>query len=603
MLCILTCLKDVECAAELSLMSAHRIILTAILALTTTLQTPQPPVKPSLATVRGIVVDAASNMPIYAAVVELTGVKGGQVLSYSDVTGKDGKFEIPDVQPASGYELVASDPGNYRTGAFGQHTPNDVWTPITLTAGQSLNDVRIVLTPISSIGGKVTDASGKGVGRAQIYALRATYSGGRRILQLARQAQTADNGDYFMGGLESGQYYVRTNPSNSADYRQLFESPAGWDLLPNRKDGEPEGYPTYYFPGTMDLAAAKPVDLLNGGRARDINIRVAKIRTHRVTGTVLSETREGYPPQPAAKSRVLLLPRSAGSESNLTRWVNSNEDGQFDFHGVFPGSYYLVAISSGSPAQLTARKAVEIRDSDLLNQSITTARGLEISGSIRFQDWQLGQPPDYSQLAINLVADMTAPIDRSFRGYRFAPVAITVVPAPNGQFTLRDITPWDYRIVVSLNPRLATDARLPLDLKAAYMSSVRLGNADVLENGLHIDGKPDGTLQVEVATNSGSIFGRVLDDNHETAVPAKMVIAPENPLRRRFDLFFQVPVSSTGRFNLDGIPPGKYKLFAWAHVEDGAWLDPEFMRVYDDRGTRVEIDESGAHPIEVPLIH
>jgi hypothetical protein len=108
---------------------------------------------------------------------------------------------------------------------------------------------------------------------------------------------------------------------------------------------------------------------------------------------------------------------------------------------------------------------------------------------------------------------------------------------------------------------------------------------------------------VEVATNSGSIFGRVLDENRETAIPAKMVVAPENPQRRRFDLFFQVPVSSTGRFSMDGIPPGKYKLFAWAHVEDGAWLDPEFMRVYDDRGTRVEIDEAGAHPIEVPLIH
>ncbi len=134
----------------------------------------------------------------------------------------------------------------------------------------------------------------------------------------------------------------------------------------------------------MDLSAAKPVDLLNGGRARDINIRVAKIRTHRVAGTVLSEIKDGSAPQPAAKSRVLLLPRTAGSESNLTRWVNSNDDGQFEFRGVFPGSYYLVAIATGNPAQLTARKPVEIRDSDLMNQSITAARGFDISGSIRF---------------------------------------------------------------------------------------------------------------------------------------------------------------------------------------------------------------------------
>jgi len=602
MVCILTRLKDVECAAEFSHMNPYRFALTALLAITT-LQSPQPPAKASLAIIRGIVVDAASNQPVYAAVVELTGVKGGQVLSYSDVTGKDGRFEIADVQPATGYQLVASDIGSYRTGAFGQHTPNDVWSPITVTAGQIVTDLRIVLTPISSIGGRVTDVNGKGIGRAQIYALRATYSGGRRILQLARQAQTADNGDYFMGGLESGQYYVRTNPANAAEFRQLFESPAGWDNLINKKDGEPEGYPTSYYPGTMDLNAAKPVDLLNGGRARDINIRVAKIRTHRVSGTVLAELKDDSPPQTSPKARLLLVPRGAGSESNLTRWVNSADDGEFEFRGVFPGAYYLVAIASGNTSQLTARKPVEIRDADLQNQSITAARGFDIPGSIRFKDWQLGMPPDYSQLAINLIADITAPIDRSFRGYRFTPATVTVVPSTNGQFNLRDIAPGDYRVIVSLNPRLASDAKLPLDLKAAYMSSVRIGNSDVLGEGLHVDGKPEGPLQVEVATDSGSIFGRVLDANNEAVVPARMVVAPDKALRKHLDLFFQVPVSATGRFNLDGIPPGQYKLFAWAHVEDGAWLDPEFMRVYEDRGKPVQIDESGAHPIEVSLIH
>jgi len=600
--CILTRLKDVEWAAEFSEMSAYRITLTAIMALATLLS-PQGPAKPSDASIRGVVLDAASNLPVYGAVVELTGVKGGQVLAYSDVTGKDGKFELLDVQPTTGYQLTASDTGSYRTGAFGQHTPNDPWTPLSLTAGQSLTEIRILLTPVRSIGGQVTDNAGKGIGRAQIYALRATYSGGRRILQLARQAQTADNGDYFMGGLESGQYYVRTNPANPAEFRQLFESPAGWDLLPSRKEGEPEGYPTYYYPGTTDLVTAKPVDLLNGGRARDINIRVTKIRTHRVTGTALAEAKDEASPQPAARARVLLLPRSAGSESNLTRWVNSGDNGQFEFRGVFPGSYYLIAIASGNPAQLTARKPVEVRDSDLLNQSITAARGFDIPGSIQFKDWQLGPPPDYSQLAINLVADITAPIDRSFRGYRFTRATVTVVPSSNGQFVLRDIAPGDYRVIVSLNPRLATDARLPLDLKAAYMSSVQLANTDVLSNGLQVDGKPEGALQVDVATDSGSIFGRVLGSNNETTVPARMVIAPDKGLRNRLDLFFQVPVSPTGRFNLDGIPPGQYKLFAWAHVEEGAWFDPEFMRVYEDRGTPVQIDESGAHPIEVPLIY
>jgi hypothetical protein len=604
MACILTRLKDVECAAENSDMSAYRIIMTAALAITSAVQSPAPPAKPSPASIRGIVLDGASNQPIYGAVVELTGVRGGQVLQYSDVTGRDGRFELSGLQPANGYQLVASDIGNYRTAAFGQHTPSDPWSPISLTAGQNLTDVRIVLTPVSSISGKVIDASGKGLGRAQVYALRATYSSGRRVLLLARQAQTSDNGEYFMGGLESGQYYIRTNPSNSqAEFRQLFENPASWDLLPNPKEGEPEGFPAFYYPGTMELAAAGSIDLLNGGRVRDINIRATKIRTHRVTGMVFAETGVDSAPQPAAKARMLLVPVTAGSESNLTRWKNSTDIGQFDFRGVFPGSYFLIAIASGNPAQLTARKRVEIRDSDVTNLSITAARGFDIAGSIRFKDWQLGPPPDYSQLAITLITDITPPIDRSFRGYPNPQPRMTVVPTSFGQFSLRDVPPGEYRLLLSLNPRLPMDARLPLDLKAAYMSAVKLGTVDVLTNGLHVDGKLDGALQIEVATNSGSIFGRVLEDNRETAVPARMVVVPDKELRKRLDLFFQVPVSPTGRFTMDGIPPGNYKLFAWAHVEDGAWLDPNFMRVYENRGTPIQIEESGAHPIEVQLIH
>jgi hypothetical protein len=239
----------------------------------------------------------------------------------------------------------------------------------------------------------------------------------------------------------------------------------------------------------------------------------------------------------------------------------------------------------------------------LLNQSITAARGFDIPGTLRFNEWQLPSPPDYSQLAVNLVADTTAPIDRSFRGYRYTAATVTVVPSSNGQFVLRDIAPGDYRVIISLNPKLAADAKVPLDLKAAYMLSGKLGNMDVLDGGLHLNQKQDGNLQLEVATDSGSIFGRVLDDSKETVVPARLVLVPSPELRKRLDLFLQVQVTPTGRFNMEGIPPGKYKLFAWAHVEDGAWFDPEFMRVYEARGTPIQIEEAGAHPIEVPLIH
>jgi hypothetical protein len=50
------------------------------------------------------------------------------------------------------------------------------------------------------------------------------------------------------------------------------------------------------------------------------------------------------------------------------------------------------------------------------------------------------------------------------------------------------------------------------------------------------------------------------------------------------------------------VVPGDYKAFAWENVEIGAWQDPDFMRMYEDRGKPVHIPESGAASSELRLI-
>jgi len=580
-------------------MNAYRIILIALLALTTVSQASQAPPQGALASIRGVVIDAATNRPVSGAVVELTGIERGRVLSRQAISGKDGAFELHNLQPASDYQLTASENDNYMPGAFGQHSQSDPWSPVSLAAGQNMSGVRLVLTPISSITGKVVDGAGKPLSNADVYVLRATYAGGRRVLQQERNTKTNYQGEYFIGRLGSGQYYVRANPVNSTEYRVLFENPARWDSLKDQKIGEPEGFPTAYYPDSTDLASARPIDLLNGGKVRNINIVAARVRTHRVGGTVMFNAND----QTQTAARALLVPRSAGPESSFTRSVAVNAQGQFEFRGVLPGSYYLIAVVSTGNTQLTARSPVDVRDADLQKLTITADRGFDIPGTIRFADWQLGAPPDYSQLAINLVPDTTAPVDRTFTGYRVIAKPLTLAPSTTGDFVLKGIAQGDYRIFVSLNPKLAADAKVPIDLRAAYVTSVQLGTTEIIDGGMHVDSRPEGGLQIVIATNSGSIFGRVLDEKQEPVVPARMVLVPEKAHRRRFDLFSLVSVSTTGRFSLDGIPPGDYKLFAWAHVEDGAWLDPEFMRVYEDRGTPIHIEESGSYPIEIPLIY
>jgi hypothetical protein len=60
--------------------------------------------------------------------------------------------------------------------------------------------------------------------------------------------------------------------------------------------------------------------------------------------------------------------------------------------------------------------------------------------------------------------------------------------------------------------------------------------------------------------------------------------------RNRQDRYLAVRVSTSGRFQIQGIAPGKYKVFAWKEAPPGAWYDPDFLRKYEDRAVAVEIE-------------
>jgi hypothetical protein len=63
-------------------------------------------------------------------------------------------------------------------------------------------------------------------------------------------------------------------------------------------------------------------------------------------------------------------------------------------------------------------------------------------------------------------------------------------------------------------------------------------------------------------------------------------------------------VSSTdraGNFQVKGLPPGDYKVFAWEGLDKDAWIDPDFVR-NENRGQLVHIEEGKIQSVDVPII-
>jgi len=57
-----------------------------------------------------------------------------------------------------------------------------------------------------------------------------------------------------------------------------------------------------------------------------------------------------------------------------------------------------------------------------------------------------------------------------------------------------------------------------------------------------------------------------------------------------------------GRFHMNSIPPGDYKIFAWADIEQGLWLDAKFMQACADKGVPVTVGEGSSGTVDVAVI-
>jgi hypothetical protein len=74
--------------------------------------------------------------------------------------------------------------------------------------------------------------------------------------------------------------------------------------------------------------------------------------------------------------------------------------------------------------------------------------------------------------------------------------------------------------------------------------------------------------------------------------------------RRNQRPLYKSTKASNGVFHFKQVPPGDYKLFAWSEdtIDNGGpWLDPEYLRKYEDRATPVRIQGDMKTIVDRPI--
>jgi hypothetical protein len=605
-----------------------RIFHIAIVLLVATLTARQ---QSATASLEGIVVRAGSNEPVPKASVELRNATGNSLDTTADA---EGRFFFPSVSPGV-YRLVSSKAG-YVDQQYGQRLKVTVPVSalslsaspsVTLTGGERRQGVRIEMVRAGVISGRVV-VRGKPVGNIDVKALKSSYELGQRVFTTVLSGRTDDLGDYRIFWLPAGQYYVvadvlelqaaagsqsvmtgldpASNPffTSSINLRYIISRAIG------AGGNDATMFVSMYPPGVPDWRDSTPIVLGEGSEVSGVNIQVNPVPSLHVRGSITGAP--ATPGRPSPVPSLSLVPVNAATnlgDAGIT--VITDANGNFDFSRVSPGAYRL----SASLGSLHGRVSVDVRDRDINNVIVPLNPGVNITGRVVFEGTPAGNPdPRLSQLRISLLDDV---IGGGFRQVNRNMATAMLVPRADGSFTIpaaanAAIATGNYHVLVgpiltaaagwasppaSIPVQLMPAATVPPILETTYVKSIRMGDLDVLNDGLRLTSQPGEPLVILVGTNPGSLEGRVVNSRQQPAEGSTVVLVPESGLQFRTNHKF-TSTDASGRFHITKIPPGEYSVYAWDDVEPGAWQDPDFIRAYRSRAVSVHINEGRASTID-----
>ncbi|HEY1493768.1 MAG TPA: carboxypeptidase regulatory-like domain-containing protein [Candidatus Solibacter sp.] len=493
--------------------------------------------------VEGVVRNAATGAPVRKALVVLRDVYAPQ--AYQVVSDNEGRFRIDNVKPGE-YGLWADAQGYAReAGRF--FAPSQT---VTVAEEKTIRDFAIRLQPLGAISGRVVDENGEPVPGATVDGLRYSYSAQGPHLGQWASATTNDRGEYRVFDLEPGNWYLRV-------FKSLSYPKASGRVHRAMADAE---YTTTYYAGAARAEDASPTAVAPGADVTDVEIRIRKTRVFRVQGKVMNGSGAAV-----AQARV----RIEGEG-----YVESRADGTFDARAI-PRGTHRVQASFALPDRMleSSWQQVTTADRDIEGLVFRLEPVPPLNGTVGAEDGAAGKLAG-AQVALEPLGG----IGETLRG------AI----GEDARFAVANAAAQVYRVRVDrLNPAL-------------YLKSVRLGDRDASDDG-RIEVAGGGVpLTLVVSGDGGRVTGTV---QAAAPGPAAIVVtlAPSGRFAARVDLVKTVETDA-GRFTLQGVAPGEYKIWAWELADEDLAGYAEFRKLMENKAVSLKVRAGEPQAVELKAI-
>lgn len=555
-------------------------------ALVTAGQTPAP----AGASVQGSV-QSSSGGPVARAAVTLAG--------QSATADEQGRFKIDGIPPGRDYQLTAQSRG-YVKGAYGARRMGGQGTPLTLAAGDAIENLTIVLMPQGVVTGRVVDAAGDPVQGAPVSLMRSTFAGGSRQLEPVRNATTDDRGQYRIAEVVPGTYYLRVTDRRSGSRLQPDIPSSGSGLIT-------------YYPSAGDPLTAVAFEVFAGMERSGIDVQLRAPRTYAIRGKAV-DVATG---EPVASVDVSLIRMESGPIRSVNRELTRTQsNGAFEFTGLEPGPHAIQVLTRFGGPDITALKNVLITKSDEEDVVLEVRPGAVITGTIYLDEGDVRSlippgSPDGSglvsgsreQFALLVDAHLSA-IRASQQGqkvnYRPSVELGNIDPAlgstglgilqEDGAFQIARIGAGRYYMSVEM---------LPLGY---FVKSATFNGTDALQTPLDLLQR-GGELHIVLSNKSAEVTGALRDKDGKSLPGIQVTLWPKTALLGMRDFGIRKAVTDqNGAFQFRAVPPGEYYLAGWEDVEAGLLTSPEFLDLFRSDAVTVKLAENDRTQVDAKMI-
>jgi protocatechuate 3,4-dioxygenase beta subunit len=526
------------------------------------------------ATISGIATREGTGEPLSGVLIEVTPDRGDSglrgrvgVAALSALTDSDGRYRLSGVSEGD-YRLAAYRDGFVRF-EYEQPRPGADGAVLEVTSDDPIT-VPVTLTPAGTVAGRIYDANGEAMPQVAVQAFQPRWGpDGTRTLDLIQTAVTDDRGQYRLFWLTPGSYLV------VADRIGPF---AGGALSRTTNVAPHAMFAPTYYPGTPVESEAAFVEVLPGDIGGRMDFEVTPATPTRLTGRVVTSI-------PGARvGGILALSRVGAAATGGSLMMRKDEAGRFEVPDLLPGTYDMMTAVSTPDGSISRTTRVQVPPEGIEDLEIRIERGVPVPVRIFVED-EAG-------------ATVRIPEDILFAD---SPRIRVMLETPDGQshlantyevdadFIFRDLAPGAYRL------------RIPEGNSEYFLKSVRFQSEEVRDDFFEI-APGRSAIDILLSRRGGHVAGVVRDEDDAVVGGVNVVLIPGEPLRNDA-IFYRTRVSDAdGRFDLDAVAPGTYRLFAWDDLEPYRYYDPDFVGRFEHRGFPIAIEESDQRVVDVELI-